>query len=89
MSDTNCRSNYNVKSKNHIKKKLSLFIALFALWIGLSKYQKELKFDKKVMWGNNNILLKGGDMKDLQTTLATSFVWPPRIGENFLSNREL
>ncbi len=43
---------------------LSLFIALFTSSIGFSKYERRLKFDKKDKWGNNNILLKDGDIMD-------------------------
>jgi hypothetical protein len=30
--------------------------------LGFSKYERGLKFDKRDMWGNINILLKGGDI---------------------------
>jgi hypothetical protein len=63
MSDANCKDNHNVvKIYKWHKNKLSLFIGLFASWIGFSKYERGLKFDKRDMWGDINILLKGGDI---------------------------
>jgi hypothetical protein len=63
MSDANFRDNHNVvKIQKWRKNKLSLFLGLFASWIGFSKYERRLKFDKRSMWGNINILSTGGDI---------------------------
>jgi hypothetical protein len=62
MSDANFKDNHNVFKIKWHKNKLYLFIGLFASWIGFSKYERGLKFDKRDMWGNIDILLKGGDI---------------------------